>query len=49
VRACLDHAALTLSGHALIDLAFTSADYARQSDGKTFRAVLRFTAITEPS
>jgi len=49
VRACLDHAALTLSGHTLIDLAFASGDYARQSDGKTFRAVLRFTANTEPS
>ncbi|MDR3527230.1 MAG: DUF3168 domain-containing protein [Rhizomicrobium sp.] len=48
VRSCLDHAGLSLNGHALIDLRFVSADYARQSDGKTFRAVLRFTASTEP-
>jgi hypothetical protein len=48
VRSCLDHAALVLTGHVLIDLAFTAADYARQSDGKTFRAVLRFAASTEP-
>lgn len=48
VRACLDHAALTLSGHTLIDIRFASADYSRQSDGKTFRAVLRFAASTEP-
>lgn len=44
----LDGAALTLSGHTLIDLRFVSADYARQSDGKTFRALLRFSALTEP-
>ena len=48
VRSCLDHAALSVSGHTLIDLAFASADYARQSDGKTYRAALRFTALTEP-
>ena len=48
VRSCLDGAALSLADHALIDLRFASADYSRQSDGKTFRAVLRFTAFTEP-
>jgi hypothetical protein len=48
VRARLDHAALILSGHTLIDLRFAAADYARQSDGKTYRAVLRFSASTEP-
>jgi len=48
VRACLDHAALSLSGSALIDLAFVSANYSRQNDGKTYRASLRFTALTEP-
>ncbi len=48
VRLCLDGAALSLSGHTLVDLAFTSADYSRQSDGKTYRAMLRFTALTEP-
>jgi len=47
-RSCLDGAALSLADHALIDLRFASADYSRQSDGKTFRAVLRFTAFTEP-
>lgn len=49
MRSCLDGAALALPGYALIDLRFASADYSRQSDGKTFRAVLRFTALTEPN
>jgi len=48
VRTCLDGAPLTLSGHNLADLSFVSAGYTRQNDGRTFRAVLRFTALTEP-
>jgi len=35
-------------GHVLILFAFVSADYARQSDGETLSARLRFTALTEP-
>ena len=48
VRTCLDGANLTLNGHVLVSLAFLSADYTRQSDGETYRGVLRFRALTEP-
>ena len=47
VKAALDGAALALSGHALISLAFLAADYSRQSDGETYRGSLRFRALTE--
>jgi hypothetical protein len=47
VRTVLDGAALTLSGHTLVSLAFLSADYSRQSDGETYRGSLRFRALTE--
>ena len=49
VRSCLDGAPLTLDGHVLVGLAFLSADYARQSDGETYRGSLRFRALTEPN
>ena len=49
VRETLDGAALTLDGHALIDLRYLSADFAREADGETFRATLKFRAVTEPS
>jgi hypothetical protein len=48
VRGCLDGARLVLDGHVLVDLAFLSADYARQTDGETYRGSLRFRAVTEP-
>jgi hypothetical protein len=48
VRTCLDSAPLALDGHVLVDLAFLSADYTRQSDGETYRGTLRFRALTEP-
>jgi hypothetical protein len=48
IRDCLDGAALSLTGFALIGLAFQTADYARQPDGDTWRASLRFRAVTEP-
>lgn len=49
IRGSLDGAALALPGLALIDIAFQSADYARQPDGDTWRASLRFRAVTEPA
>jgi hypothetical protein len=49
VREALDGASLVLSGHCLIDLAFASAGYQRESDGETYRATLGFRAVTEPS
>ena len=45
---CLDDAALTLSGHALVALCFQKATFGRETDGKTFRAKLDFRAVTEP-
>jgi len=49
VRHVLDGAALTLSGHTLVDIRFLDADHARETDGETYRASLRFRAVTEPS
>jgi hypothetical protein len=49
VRDCLDGASLALTGHTLIDLRFLSAAFVRESDGETFRAVVRFRAVTEPA
>ena len=49
VRETLDGAALTLGGHALIDLRYLSAEFAREADGETFRATLKFRAVTEPN
>ena len=49
IRAALDGAALAISGQTLIDLRFQSADYARQGDGETWRAALKFRAVTEPA
>ena len=48
VRQCLDTTAPALSGHTLVDLRYLSADFARESDGETFHATLRFRAVTEP-
>jgi hypothetical protein len=48
VRGCLDGASLALDGHALVDLRFLSAAFVRETDGETFRAALKFRAVTEP-
>ncbi len=48
IRAVLHDAALTLDGHALVNLRFESADVARDPDGITFHGLLRFRAVTEP-
>lgn len=48
VRGALHGAELSLDGHTLVDLRFLSADFRREPDGETFRAVLRFRAVTEP-
>lgn len=47
IRAALDGAALAVAGETLIDIRFISADYAREADGETWRASLRFRAVTE--
>lgn len=44
----LDDAALALDGHRLVNLRFALADIRREDDGRTYRAQVRFRAVTEP-
>jgi hypothetical protein len=48
MRDALDDAALSLAGHALVELDFRKAVYEREGDGKTYCARLEFRAVTEP-
>jgi Protein of unknown function (DUF3168) len=45
----LDDAALTLADHTLINLRFALADVRREADGRTYHALVRFRAVTEPT
>jgi hypothetical protein len=45
----LDDAPLTLSGHTLVNLRFSIADVRREPDGRTYHALVRFRAVTEPA
>lgn len=47
VRAVLHDAALTIEGHALVNLRFLDADTRREADGTTWRGTIRFRAVTE--
>jgi hypothetical protein len=44
----LNDASLTLSDHRLINLRFSVADLRREADGRTYHALVRFRAVTEP-
>ena len=44
----LDSALLTLAGHHLVNFRFAVADVRRESDGRTYHALVRFRAVTEP-
>jgi hypothetical protein len=44
----LDDAPLTLAGHRLVNLRFSVADVRRDTDGRTYHALVRFRAVTEP-
>lgn len=44
----LDDAPLALAGHRLVNFRFATADIRRESDGHTYRALVRFRAVTEP-
>lgn len=44
----LDDASLALAGHHLVNLRFSVADIRREADGRTYRALVRFRAVTEP-
>ncbi len=42
----LHDAALTVTGHDLINIRFVFADAFRRSDGETYQGVARFRAVT---
>jgi Protein of unknown function (DUF3168) len=44
----LDDAPLALSGHRLVNFRFAVADVRREADGRTYHALVRFRAVTEP-
>jgi hypothetical protein len=44
----LDDAPLALSDHRLVNLRFSLADVRREADGRTYHALVRFRAVTEP-
>ena len=45
----LDDAPLTLTDHRLVNFRFALADVRREADGRTYHALVRFRAVTEPS
>src|SRR5262245_57382268 len=45
----LDDAPLPLDDHRLINLRFATADVRREADGRTYHALVRFRAVTEPA
>jgi hypothetical protein len=45
----LDDAPLTLADHRLVNFRFSVADVRREADGRTYHALLRFRAVTEPA
>lgn len=45
----LDDAPLPLPAHRLVNLRFALADVRREADGRTYHAVVRFRAVTEPA
>jgi hypothetical protein len=45
----LDDAPLSLEENRLVNLRFALADIRRENDGKTYYALVRFRAVTEPS
>lgn len=49
VRAVLHEAALTLTGHRLINLRHEASDVRRDADGETYHGIVRLRAVTEPA
>ena len=45
----LDDAPLTLADYRLVNLRFSVADVRREADGRTYHALVRFRAMTEPA
>ncbi len=48
VQQALHDAPLALCGHHLANLRATTAEVVREKDGRTFHALVRFRAVTEP-
>jgi len=48
VQEALHDAPLVLAGHQLANLRATTAEVVRDKDGRTFHALVRFRAVTEP-
>lgn len=45
----LDDAPLALTDHHLVNFRFSVADIRREADGRTYHALVRFRAVTEPA
>ena len=45
----LDDAPLSLTDHRLVNFRFALADVRREGDGRTYHALVRFRAVTEPN
>jgi Protein of unknown function (DUF3168) len=45
----LDDAPLALADHHLVNFRFAVADVRREGDGRTYHALVRFRAVTEPT
>jgi hypothetical protein len=45
----LDDAPLTMTDHTLVNFRFSVADVRRDPDGRTYHALVRFRAVTEPA
>jgi hypothetical protein len=49
VQSALHDVPLALAGHRLANLRATTAEVRRDEDGRTFHALVRFRAVTEPA
>jgi len=47
--AALDDAPLALTDHTLVNFRFAVANVRREADGRTYHALVRFRAVTEPA
>jgi Protein of unknown function (DUF3168) len=45
----LDDAPLSITDHHLVNFRFAVADVRREADGRTYHALVRFRAVTEPA
>jgi len=49
LRVSLHDAALTLTGHRLINLRHEASEVRREGDGETYHGIVRLRAVTEPA